>query len=282
MDTGAIFQRTESGRDTIKTKAIKLTQSERLLLIIIDGATSYEVLRKEVWALSEERFDRALQTLLREGLVFEVLLPIQGQEAETLDSDIVDLFLQQDALDPVTIISFDPEDEFGNDDTPITGPLRTITPDPPSVPVAAAAAIEVVIEPVEIEPVEPVDNVPASADLPTLNDSIDPVLASIPAPSASAPPPDALPELSNAEEGHTLPSLTQASVVLPAAMDAAPVARTYNDDWGDNLPENWPEHLLDDEPTGRARTDRVHWAYWLALGSGIVMLIVSLISNTLR
>lgn len=277
MDTGAIFQRTETGRDTIKTKAVKLTQSERLLLIIIDGATSYGVLRKEVWALSDERFDRALQTLLREGLVFEVLLPIQGQEAEQLDSDIVDLFLQQDPLDPVTIISFDPEDEFGNDDTPITSPLKTITPDPPSVPVASVAAIEVVIE-----PVKPVENVLAPVDLPTLNDSIDPVLASMPAPSVTTPPSEALPELSNVEEGHTLPPLAQTSVTNPVSMNAVPVARTYNDDWGDNLPENWPEHLLDDEPTGRARTDRVHWAYWLALGSGIVMLIVSLISNTLR
>jgi hypothetical protein len=45
------------------------------------------------------------------------------------------------------------------------------------------------------------------------------------------------------------------------------------------LPENWPEHLLDDEPSGPARAERVHWAYWLALGSGIVMLIISLISR---
>ena len=274
MDTAAIFQRTETGRDTIKTKAVKLTQSERLLLIIIDGATSYGVLRKEVWALSEERFDRALQTLLREGLVFEVLLPIQGQEAEELDSTVVDLFLQQDPLDPVTIISFDPEDEFGSDDNPITAPVKAILPEQSSVPVEAATVVEAVVAPSE--------NAIAPVEVPLLNDDIDPVLASIPELSSSVTLQPS-PELLMAGEGHTLPPLVQTSGAKHVFMlNAAPTANTQNEDWADNLPDNWPEHLLDDEPAGPAHTERVHWIYWLALGSGIVMLVVSLISRNLH
>ncbi|MDQ9169528.1 hypothetical protein Q8A64_03790 [Oxalobacteraceae bacterium R-40] len=112
MDAGAILQRTDIGRDTIRTKSVKLTQSERLLLILVDGATPFEKLRQKVWTLTDDRFRRALNTLLQKDLVYEVLFPLGDHEAEELDSAIVDRFLQQDALDPVTIIGFDPEDEL--------------------------------------------------------------------------------------------------------------------------------------------------------------------------
>ena len=273
MDTGAIFQRTEAGRNTIKTKAVKLTQSERLLLIIIDGATSYGVLRKEVWALSEERFDRALQTLLREALVYEVLLPVQGQKAEELDATVVDRFLQQDPLDPVTIISFDPEDEFGSDDSPITSALKAIVPEPISESIKAAPAIEVAA---------PVEQVIAPVEPPPLNDAVDPVIAPIPELNSGVTL-QPLTEMLTEDDGQTLPPLVQtsAAAAVPIAW-TEPTASTQNEDWADHLPENWPEHLLDDEPDvrkGRAHAERVHWAYWLALGSGIAMLIISLISR---
>jgi hypothetical protein len=48
-------------------------------------------------------------------LIFEVLLPDAGRLPEVLDSSVIDQFLQQDPLDPVTIISADPEDHFGTD-----------------------------------------------------------------------------------------------------------------------------------------------------------------------
>lgn len=115
MEATAILQRTSLGLETIKTKSVRLTQSERLILIVVDGVTPYATLREKVWALSTERFTHALKTLLARDLIFEVLLPDEAQQPEELDSSVVDHFLQQDPLDPVTIISVDPEDHFGMD-----------------------------------------------------------------------------------------------------------------------------------------------------------------------
>jgi hypothetical protein len=130
MDAGAILQRTDIGRDTIRTKSVKLTQSERLLLILVDGATPFEKLRQKVWTLTDDRFRRALNTLLQKDLVYEVLFPLGDHEAEELDSAIVDRFLQQDALDPVTIIGFDPEDELDSNLIEAMG-YSASSPNPP-------------------------------------------------------------------------------------------------------------------------------------------------------
>ena len=115
MEATAILQRTSAGLETVKTKSVRLTQSERLILIVVDGVTPYSELREKVWALSNERFTHAMNTLLSKELIFEVLLPDQNRQPEILDSSVIDHFLQQDPLDPVTIISADPEDHFGMD-----------------------------------------------------------------------------------------------------------------------------------------------------------------------
>ena len=92
-----------------------LTQSERLALIVIDGVTSYGDLRQKLKGLSEERFERALTKLLHKTLIFEVLLPETDSVAEEFDASTIDNFLHQDPLDPVTIMSLDPEEEFDLD-----------------------------------------------------------------------------------------------------------------------------------------------------------------------
>lgn len=143
MDTTAILQRTDIGLETIKTKSIKLTQSERLILIVVDGVTSYGTLRDKVWALSTERFTRALKTLLDKELIYEVLLPDAYQQPEELDSTVVDRFLQQDPLDPVTIISMDPEDHFGSD---LIAEMGHVLPSPPSAAPPKAQALPTVPE----------------------------------------------------------------------------------------------------------------------------------------
>ncbi len=246
MDTAAIFQRTDSGRDTIKTKAVKLTQSERLLLIIIDGATPYGVLRQEVWALSAERFDRALRTLLKEGLIFEVLFPVQNQPVEELDSTVVDRFLQQDPLDPVTIISFDPEDEFGLDDNPFTEAKPAPLPDP-----------DLIWRPPEDIVPEPVSPPAPSQVEPIASNAI-----SVPAQSL-----DAL----LAEDAPVFLPRTPVSTVN---MDEQSIGLA------DDLPDSWPEHQnLAQEMPG---VDPIHWVYWLALGSGLVILISVLVYRSLH
>lgn len=112
METGVILQRTDTGRDTIRTKAVKLTQSERLVLIVVDGMTPLKALRKKMWALTDQRFKGALHTLAKKDLVYEVLVPLENQQPEEFDSDVINRFLQQDPLDPLTIIRIDPEDEL--------------------------------------------------------------------------------------------------------------------------------------------------------------------------
>lgn len=113
FEPGTLFQRSDTGRAEIHKKSHGLTQSERLVLIMVDGVASYLELREKMAGLTEERIDRAMRTLLEKELIFEVLLPIPGQIPEQIDDQAVARYLHQDPCDPVTIISFDPEEEFG-------------------------------------------------------------------------------------------------------------------------------------------------------------------------
>ncbi len=121
-----ILQRTESGRTEIYEKKKSLTQSERLVLIMIDGVSPCSDIRAKLPVLTEERLARALATLQGKDLIAEVLLPVDGELPEQLERSAVERFLQQDALDPVTIISLNPEEEFG-----ISTPVQ---PTPPGNP----------------------------------------------------------------------------------------------------------------------------------------------------
>jgi hypothetical protein len=109
-----MFLRTHSGRIEIAEKACGLTQSERQVLILIDGITPYSGLIQKLERLKADRVARAIDTLSGKGLICEVLLPVEGEGAEELDAGMVERFLHQDPMDPVTIISFHPEDEFGD------------------------------------------------------------------------------------------------------------------------------------------------------------------------
>ncbi|HJV53503.1 MAG TPA: hypothetical protein VJ652_18700 [Noviherbaspirillum sp.] len=113
IEPTAIFQRTQTGRDEIYEKKRGLTQSERLVLIMIDGTTPYQGVRSKLPVLAEERFQRALTTLLKKDLILEVFLPVEGQQPEEMEQTVIDRFIQQDPTDPLTIISFDPEEDFG-------------------------------------------------------------------------------------------------------------------------------------------------------------------------
>jgi hypothetical protein len=110
FESTVIFQRTQAGRKEIHEKKCGLTQSERLVLIMVDGVSSFSGVRSKLPVLSDERFERAIRTLVRKDLILEVLMPIQGQAPEEVESTVVDRFLQQDPLDPVTIIMFEDDD----------------------------------------------------------------------------------------------------------------------------------------------------------------------------
>ena len=113
FDPSIIFQRTEVGRNEIRQKSRGLTQSERLVLIMVDGVSTYQQVRTKLSSLTDERFNRAVSNLQKKELILEVFLPVEGQVAEELESTVVDRFLHQDPLDPVTIILRDPDDELG-------------------------------------------------------------------------------------------------------------------------------------------------------------------------
>lgn len=143
MTPTTIYLRTEAGRIEIHEKKSGLTQSERLVLIMIDGVANCEQVQQKLSSLTAERFSRALKTLLKKELISEVLLQVEAQAAEEIDQSIVERYLHQDPMDPVTIISFNPEDEFDD----IVDAKATTASHSPSVPeltqVVSTPAIDV-------------------------------------------------------------------------------------------------------------------------------------------
>lgn len=112
FDPAIIFHRTSTGRDEIQQKSHGLTQSERLVLIMVDGVSTYQQVRSKLPVLTEDRFARAVGKLQAKELILEVFLPVEGQTPEELERTVIDRFLQQDPLDPVTIMLRDPEEEL--------------------------------------------------------------------------------------------------------------------------------------------------------------------------
>lgn len=140
-DPSIIFQRTHSGREEIRQKSHGLTQSERLVLIMVDGVARYQDVRSKLPVLTDERFERAIGNLQKKELIVEVFLPMEGQAADELEKTVVDRFLQQDPLDPVTILVRDPDEEFGipgyaAEPAPARVPVP-VSPTPMSAPAAA-------------------------------------------------------------------------------------------------------------------------------------------------
>jgi hypothetical protein len=144
IDPSLIFQRTQAGRDEIQQKSHGLTQSERLVLIMVDGASATHAVRSKLPVLTDERFYRALGKLKKKELVTEVLLPVAGQAADELEPTIIDRFLQQDPLDPVTIILLDPEEYL---DAAIEVPASPATKEvPTSLPAEPLTAADILDE----------------------------------------------------------------------------------------------------------------------------------------
>lgn len=127
FDPSLIFQRTHTGREEIRQKQHGLTQSERLVLIMIDGVANLSEVRSKLPVLTDERFSRAIRTLQEKELIVEVFLPVEGQDADEIEKTVIDRFLQQDPLDPVTILLHDRDDEFDLALQPVAKPERRST-----------------------------------------------------------------------------------------------------------------------------------------------------------
>jgi hypothetical protein len=92
-----IFQRTETGSDEIRKGKIVLRHNERLVLVLIDGVTSYAQLRTKMRGLVQERFDLALSGLQEKGLIVEILFPLIDQHKDAIAPEVLVDFLKADS-----------------------------------------------------------------------------------------------------------------------------------------------------------------------------------------
>lgn len=194
MQGTTVYQRTENGRAEIRNKSHGLTQSERQALIMVDGATSCDGLAQKLARLSGQRLQQILLKLERSGLIAELLLVPESIQPEQLDRDEIDRFLQQDELDPVTIISFDPDEDFSLDHAEPATPVAAspgvdldswiARPAPASPTPLAPAAVEAAggPDPVRVDPYLPQGwSQASSAPQPP-----SPIMTPVQAPSGSA------------------------------------------------------------------------------------------------
>jgi len=117
MPASSIYQRTDAGCLEIQLKKQGLTQSERLILIVVDGRASLLELSEKFKGLEGSRISRAIERLAGKQLIYEVLLPTPLMNIDVLDAVQIERFLHQEPLDPVTILSFDVDyDDVGQQD----------------------------------------------------------------------------------------------------------------------------------------------------------------------
>jgi hypothetical protein len=112
MQFDTVLERTEAGITEINSKTNRLTQSERLVLIMIDGRTDIAMLIEKLPSLSMPRVFRAIDKLQElELLSAQLIAPIgTGNANDAIPSEAVERFLQQTDLDPATVIRSDPKD----------------------------------------------------------------------------------------------------------------------------------------------------------------------------
>ncbi len=106
MDEGRVFGRTSLGTQEILQKSGRLTQSERLVLIVLGDQIRFKALHSKVPSLSPERVESALVRLVELDLAYEVLMPVPGDPREqALPAGAVRAFLVQGEMDPVTVMA---------------------------------------------------------------------------------------------------------------------------------------------------------------------------------
>ncbi len=103
-----IYRRTDQGLREVYEKSHQFTQSERLVLILLDGRLSIEGLHARLPSLDGERIERTIVKLEEAGLVEpseateDPQAPSRVEEVMRLEPDVIAQFLDQIELDPVT------------------------------------------------------------------------------------------------------------------------------------------------------------------------------------
>lgn len=107
LNVSMIYRRTDHGVREVYEKSHQFTQSERLILILLDGRLNVAGLKTRLPSLNDERIERAMRKLQDAGLVEQMGLgdPSRGNgaaDASRLSPEAVAHFLEQSELDPVT------------------------------------------------------------------------------------------------------------------------------------------------------------------------------------
>lgn len=109
LNSSMIYRRTDRGVREVYEKSHQFTQSERLILILLDGRLNVAGLQSRLPSLNDERVERALRKLQDAGLV-EPLSAGEGHKGNgafpsesRIEPEAVAHFLEQTDLDPITI-----------------------------------------------------------------------------------------------------------------------------------------------------------------------------------
>ena len=121
LNVSMIYQRTDRGVREVYEKSHQFTQSERLILILLDGRLNVAGLKTRLPSLNDERIERAMRKLQDAGLVEPMgsaeAMRVNGSAASDgrLEPEAVAQFLEQSDLDPITI--------FGDSDEAVASEL---------------------------------------------------------------------------------------------------------------------------------------------------------------
>ena len=140
LNVSMIYRRTDRGVREVYEKSHKFTQSERLILILLDGRLNVGGLKTRLPSLNDERIERALKKLQDAGLV-EPMGSMDsagmggpGAPDGRLEPEAVAQFLEQSDLDPITI--------FGDSDESVASELVRARVEQAAAQVAREAAAQ--------------------------------------------------------------------------------------------------------------------------------------------
>jgi hypothetical protein len=146
LNVSMVYQRTDRGVREVYEKSHQFTQSERLILILLDGRLNVAGLKTRLPSLNDDRIERALRKLQDAGLAEPMGLGdparANGSAARGLSPEAVAQFLEQSDLDPVTI--------FGDSDEAVATELVRARVEQ----AAAQLAREVAAEPSRANPAQ--------------------------------------------------------------------------------------------------------------------------------
>jgi hypothetical protein len=118
LNVSMVYQRTDQGVREVYEKSHQFTQSERLILILLDGRLNVAGLKTRLPSLNDERIERALRKM-QDAHLIEPLgagpRPGEAPGRSQLEPEAVAQFLEQSDLDPVTI--------FGDSDEAVASEL---------------------------------------------------------------------------------------------------------------------------------------------------------------